>query len=216
LFTLHVAVVDTPNHPSSTVSTSAEITTLIPAETPSPIPAFSIAASASIIIPSPLSPSSNQSDPPLPTHPMTIGSITGSIRAKPFSEFQLNQATLPELEPSSYSKAAIDPQWKATMQMEYDALISNGTWPLCPRPQHHNVIRNKWVFKIKRGVDSTIERFKARLVAKGFDQQSGIDYTEIFSPIIKASTIRVVLTLAVHFDWTIRQLDVFNAFLQGL
>ena len=89
------------------------------------------------------------------------------------------------------------------MQLEFDALIQNGTWTLCPRPQMHNVIRNKWVFKIKRKADGSIERFKTRLVAEGFDQQSDIDYTKTFSPVIKASTIRVILALAVHFDWPI-------------
>ena len=68
------------------------------------------------------------------------------------------------------------------------------------------------MFKIKK-VNSSVERFKARLVAKGFDQQSGIDYTETFSPVIKASTIHVILALVVHYDWPIRQPDVSNAFL---
>jgi hypothetical protein len=71
------------------------------------------------------------------------------------------------------------------------------------------------VYKIKKKADGSVERFKTRLVAKGFDRQSGIDYTKTFSPVIKASTIQVILALVVHFDWPIRQLDVSNAFLQG-
>jgi hypothetical protein len=101
------------------------------------------------------------------------------------------------------------------MQQEFDALISNGTWSLCPRPQNQNVIHNKWVYRIKQKSDGTIDRFKTRLVAKGFEQQSGIDYTETFSPVIKPSTICILLALAVHFSWPIRQLDVSNAFLHG-
>jgi hypothetical protein len=101
------------------------------------------------------------------------------------------------------------------MKLDYDALISNGTWTLCSRPPHHNIIRNKWVYKIKHKADGSVKRFKARLVAKGFDQLSGIDYTETFSPVTKLSTIQVILVLAIHFDWEIRQLDVSNTFLQG-
>jgi hypothetical protein len=146
---------------------------------------------------------------------MTTRSRTSSLKPKDFSDFHLYHTFIPELEPVSYRKAAADPRWREAMQLEYDALMLNGTWTLCPRPSHHNVIRNKWVFKIKKKADGSIERFKARLVAKGFDQQSDIDYTETFSPVIKASTIRVILALVVHFDWQIRQLDVSNAFLQG-
>jgi hypothetical protein len=52
---------------------------------------------------------------------------------------------------------------------EFDALIANQTWSLCPRPSNHNIIRNKWVYKIKQKQDGSLERYKARLVAKGFD-----------------------------------------------
>ena len=53
------------------------------------------------------------------------------------------------------------------MKLEFDALMSNGTWTLCPRPPNHNIIRNKWVYTIKRKSDGSVERFKARLIAKG-------------------------------------------------
>jgi hypothetical protein len=102
------------------------------------------------------------------------------------------------------------------MTSEYNALISNQTWTLCPHPRHHNVVRNKWVFKIKQKPDGSVNIFKARLVAKGFDQKCGIDYHETFSPIIKPATIRLLLALAVQFDWELRQLDVSNAFLHGI
>lgn len=63
------------------------------------------------------------------------------------------------------------------MKSAFDALISNGTWTLFPHPSDHNVIRNKWVYRIKQKPDGSVDHFKARLVAKGFKQQCGIDYT---------------------------------------
>jgi hypothetical protein len=101
------------------------------------------------------------------------------------------------------------------MADEYSALIRNGTWTLVPRPPKVNVVDCKWVYKVKRDQHGAIQRYKARLVAKGFRQQPGIDYTETFSPVVKATTIRVVLSLAVTNKWSLRQLDVQNAILHG-
>lgn len=79
-----------------------------------------------------------------------------------------------------------------------------------------NVVGNKWVFKMKRKEDGSIQRYKAKLVAKGFHQRAGIDYTATFKSIIKPSTIRIVLALAVSNGWPIRQIDVNNVFLNDM
>lgn len=77
------------------------------------------------------------------------------------------------------------------------------------------MIDYKWVYKIKRKFDGSLDRYKARLVAKGFKQRYGIDYEDTFSPVIKAATIRVVLSIAVSRGWSLRQLDVQNTFLHS-
>lgn len=121
-------------------------------------------------------------------------------------------------EPQNYEQAVNGndkQQWVAAMKDEYESLIKNRTWELIDRPENQNVVDNKWVFKIKRKPDNSIERFKARLVARGFTQQYGIDYFETFSPVVRFTSIRIILAIASRRKMHLRQFDVKTAFLNG-
>lgn len=89
------------------------------------------------------------------------------------------------------------------MTQEIDALTQNQTWTLVHFHSNMNVIGCKWVFKIKRKSDGTIERYKAHFVAKGFHLHEGVDFLETFSPVIRPTTIRLIISLAVSSHWPI-------------
>ena len=98
----------------------------------------------------------------------------GTVRY-PLLHALLAETALSPSEPTCYSSAVKDPQWREAMNSEFDALLKNKTWTLVPSTQTHNLVGCKWVFRVKHRADGTIERYKARLVAKGFHQQPGID-----------------------------------------
>ena len=118
-------------------------------------------------------------------------------------------------EPSSYKVASQYPQWTKAMDEEFSALQRQNTWSLVPATPSINLVGCKWVYKLKLHSDGSIARYKAHLVAKGFHQQPGIDYIETFSPVVKLATIRLILTIAVSFRWSLRQFEISNAFLHG-
>ncbi|KAJ9678334.1 hypothetical protein PVL29_020488 [Vitis rotundifolia] len=118
-------------------------------------------------------------------------------------------------EPTTFTQAVKDPNWVLAMKKEFSALQRNNTWHLVPLPSNSNIIGCKWVYKLKYKPDGTVDRYKARLVAQGFTQTLGLDYFETFSPVVKASTIRIILAVALSFNWSVHQLDVQNAFLHG-
>ncbi|GKD35609.1 retrovirus-related pol polyprotein from transposon TNT 1-94 [Tanacetum coccineum] len=123
-----------------------------------------------------------------------------------------------EGEPSNLQEALNNPDasfWKEAMQEELEALHKNKTWELVPLPGGRKPIGNKWVYKIKRNGDDQVERYRARLVVKGYAQKEGIDFNEIFSPVVRMTTIRVVLALCATYDLHLEQLDVKTAFLHG-
>jgi hypothetical protein len=155
-------------------------------------------------------------EPVLPTrtHSMVTRAQNTIFYPKQLSVTTKHPLALP-LEPTYVSQALKDPRWRQAMTDEFIALVSHDTWHLVPRPSASNLIGCKWVFRIKRNPDGTVDRFKTRLVAKGFNQRPGVDYTETFSPVIKPTTIRLILSIALSNNWPLKQLDVNNAFLHG-
>jgi transposase InsO family protein len=122
-------------------------------------------------------------------------------------------------DPSTFQEAiesSENDKWMEAMVEENESLSKNKTWELTELPKGKKPIGCKWVFKKKEAVsEKEGERFKARLVAKGYSQRHGIDYDEVFSPVVRHTSIRAVLALVADQDLELEQLDVKTAFLHG-
>ncbi|WCJ43876.1 Retrovirus-related Pol polyprotein from transposon TNT 1-94 [Euphorbia peplus] len=106
--------------------------------------------------------------------------------------------------------------WMGAMVEEMESLHKNETWELARLPEGKKALRCMWVFKKKPAIsEKKGEKFKARLVAKGFTQVKGVDYDEIFSPVVRHTSIRSVLALVATQDLHLDQMDVKTAFLHG-
>ena len=101
------------------------------------------------------------------------------------------------------------------MQEEMDSLLENKTWELVKLPKGRKCLQNKWIYKIKHEGEEKKKRYKARLVVKGFNQKECIDFNELISPVVKMSSIRVILGLVVALDLECGQLDVNTTLLHG-
>jgi transposase InsO family protein len=121
-------------------------------------------------------------------------------------------------EPKSFRQAMSGPdanKWYEAAAVEMQAHLDNGTWELVKLPAGRKAIGSKWVFKIKRNADGSIERYKARLVAQGFSQRPGIDFTETFAPTTKWAALRSIFALAAFEDLELESVDISNAYLNG-
>lgn len=106
-------------------------------------------------------------------------------------------------------------EWLASMETEISALEHNKTWDLVELPEGKKAIGCKWVFTVKSDKDGNVERFRSRLVAKEYEQKYGIDYLEIFSPVIKYSSVRMIIALAAEHQLFLHQMDMSSAYLNG-
>ena len=121
-----------------------------------------------------------------------------------------------ESDPCIYEEAMKDidaHHWVKAMKFELDSVYSNQVWDLVKVPNGIKHIGCTWVYKRKRGIDEKVETFKERLVVKWYTQKEGIDYKETFSPVVMLKSIKILLSIAAHYDYEIWQMDVKIAFL---
>ncbi|CAI7877714.1 unnamed protein product [Closterium sp. NIES-53] len=122
-------------------------------------------------------------------------------------------------DPSTHTEALASPDaslWKQAMEKELASIKENDVFELVDPPKGAYLVGCKWVLKKKLGPDGGVERYKARLVAQGYTQREGEHYSETFTPVTKATTLRVLLALAASLNLEVEQLDVCTAFLYGL
>ena len=140
-------------------------------------------------------------------HPMQTRAKNKIV--KPTSRFSFNASKrYLNPEPRTVAQALKDERWRKAMSTEYDAQIQFGTWDLVPSHPSQNLVGCGWIYTTKYLANGEVDRPKARLVARGNTQRYGVDYGETFSPVIKSTTIRLVLDITVNRGWPIKQLDV--------
>lgn len=124
-------------------------------------------------------------------------------------------ALFADQDPTTYEEAVKQEKWRQAMNQELQAIEKNDTWELTTLPSGGKSIGVKWVFKTKLNENGEVDKYKARLVAKGYCQQYEVDYAEVFAPVARLETIRMIISLAAQKAWKIYQLDVKSAFLHG-
>ncbi|GKC74791.1 retrovirus-related pol polyprotein from transposon TNT 1-94 [Tanacetum coccineum] len=151
------------------------------------------------------------------THPLenVIGNLnqrTIRSQAQDKSNFFCFISTI---EPKNINEALKDKNWIMAMQEELTQFKTNDVWELVPNPMDMTIIGTKWVYRNKLDENGVVTRKKARLVAQGYNQQEGIDYDEIYAPVARLESIRILLAYACALDFKLYQMDVKSAFLNG-
>ena len=130
-------------------------------------------------------------------------------------EAYMAQVAAAEEDPLVYEEAEKEEKWRQAMDNEIMSIEKNKTWTLTVLPNDAKKIGVKWIYKTKFNENGEIEKHKARLVAKGYSQKHGVDYTEVFAPVARMDTVRMIISMAAQRGLRIGQLDVKSAFLHG-
>lgn len=103
-------------------------------------------------------------------------------------------------------------KWKEVLELEFNTLTKMGRWESVQLSPKRKVITTKWVFDVKLNENGEIYCLKAGLVAKGFSQVPGIDFHDVFLPLTKYTSIRMMLAFAALFSWKHSLINMKNAF----
>nr|GEZ97509.1 retrovirus-related Pol polyprotein from transposon TNT 1-94 [Tanacetum cinerariifolium] len=166
-------------------------------------------------------PNENETSTSHDTKDHLLYKITGDPKSSVRTRGQLANSCLfacllSNIEPANVAKALKYADWASAMRDELDQIARLKVWRLVPRPKGKTIIKTKWIFKNKKDESSLIIQNKARLVAVGYCQQEGIDYDEKFASVARIEAIRLFLAYAAHKDFTVFQMDVKMAFLNGI
>lgn len=129
-----------------------------------------------------------------------------------------NDIAVPQNDPKTVKAAEASPDWlmwKQAMEAEKKSLAQLGTWTALKEPAPRKPVKCKWVF-LRKFNNGVLEKYKARLVACGYSQRYGIDYQEVFAPVLRLESFRVVLSIAAWEGLALNHLDVSTAFLHGV
>ena len=106
-------------------------------------------------------------------------------------------------EPSSFQESVQHPTLVDAMVEEYDSIVKDSAWEIVPSPVDKSVVGSRWIYKVKKSVDGSVEKYKAIFVAQDFSQIEGTDYDETFNPVAMYSSIRTILALLAQMGWCI-------------
>uniref|UniRef100_A0A251VGU8 Putative zinc finger, CCHC-type n=1 Tax=Helianthus annuus TaxID=4232 RepID=A0A251VGU8_HELAN len=120
-----------------------------------------------------------------------------------------------EIRTKSLADANKEMRWREAMDREMESIKKNDTWELVDPPKDQKPIGVKWIYKTKYDEHGNVDKYKARLVVKGYNKKYGVDYQDVFAPVIRFDTVRLILALAARNKWYLHQMDVKTSFLNG-
>lgn len=121
-------------------------------------------------------------------------------------------------EPTTFREAMESPErtfWQRAMEDEMKSHENIGTWELVEAPSNRRIIDSRWVFKVKQNEKGDIIKYKARVVAQGYAQKFGVDYDQVYAPVVSHTTMRMLLAVAGKEKLVLRHFDIKTAYLYG-